>query len=80
MKQLIKIGEQELTINIEAVGTGKTTLLMVHGIPTNARLWRHVQEHLKDDYTCLAMDMVGYGQSDRTVKAELLYKVKKLSN
>ena len=64
MKQLIKVGEQELTINIEAVGTGKTTLLMVHGIPTNARLWRHVQEHLKDDYTCLAMDMVGYGQSD----------------
>jgi len=37
---------------------------MVHGIPTNARLWRHVQSHLEDRYQTYAVDMIGYGQSD----------------
>jgi pimeloyl-ACP methyl ester carboxylesterase len=64
MKQTVTVNGQELAINIEECGSGETTLLMVHGIPTNARLWRHVQEQLKDRYRTLAMDMVGYGQSD----------------
>lgn len=64
MKQEISIDGLKLNINLEEAGTGDTTILFVHGIPTNARLWRHVQEHLKDRYRTLAMDMVGYGQSD----------------
>ena len=40
---------------------------MVHGIPTNARLWRHVTALLKDRYKTYAMDMVGYGQSSMPV-------------
>ena len=63
MKQPIEINGLKLEINIEEQGKGDQTLLMVHGIPTNARLWRHVQDHLKDKYRTLAMDMVGYGQS-----------------
>lgn len=63
-KVKINIGGLDLNIHIEKEGRGPTALLMVHGIPTNARLWRHVQSHLKDDYTTYAMDMVGYGQSD----------------
>jgi 2-hydroxymuconate-semialdehyde hydrolase len=64
MKQEITIDGLKLNINIEEAGSGDTTILFVHGIPTNARLWRHVQAHLKDRYRTLAMDMVGYGQSD----------------
>ena len=60
----INLNGLDLKINVEKTGSGKTSLLMVHGIPTNARLWRHLQEHLKDDYTTYAMDMVGYGMSD----------------
>ena len=60
----ISLNGLALKINVEKVGTGDTALLMVHGIPTNARLWRHAQEHLKDSYTTYAMDMVGYGMSD----------------
>ena len=44
MKQPIEINGLKLEINIEEQGKGDQTLLMVHGIPTNARLWRHVQD------------------------------------
>lgn len=64
MQQAVTIDGLTLNINIEECGSGDTTLLMVHGIPTNARLWRHVQSNLEDKYKTLAMDMVGYGQSD----------------
>ena len=64
MKQEVTVDGINININIEEAGSGDETLLMVHGIPTNARLWRHVQGLLKDRYRTLAMDMVGYGQSD----------------
>ena len=64
MKQEVTVDGIKININIEEAGSGDETILMVHGIPTNARLWRHVQGHLKDRYRTLAMDMVGYGQSD----------------
>ena len=63
-KVKVNVNGLDINIHIEKEGQGKTALLMVHGIPTNARLWRHVQAHLKDRYTTYAMDMVGYGQSD----------------
>ena len=64
MKQEVTVNGLKININITEAGRGGETLLMLHGIPTNARLWRHVQENLKDQYRTLAMDMVGYGQSD----------------
>jgi pimeloyl-ACP methyl ester carboxylesterase len=63
MKQKINVSGLDLEINIEQKGSQGPALLMVHGIPTNARLWRHVQDHLADRYQTYAMDMVGYGQS-----------------
>ncbi|MGU9977972.1 MAG: alpha/beta fold hydrolase, partial [Candidatus Oxydemutatoraceae bacterium WSBS_2016_MAG_OTU14] len=64
MKVKVNVNNLELNINVRKIGKGSTSILMVHGIPTNARLWRHVQELLGDRYTCYAMDMVGYGESD----------------
>lgn len=63
MEVKIKANGVDLDIHIEKAGDKGQPLLMVHGIPTNARLWRHVQAHLQDRYTTYAMDMVGYGQS-----------------
>lgn len=64
MKVKVNVQGLNLDVNIEKSGSGKTPLLMVHGIPTNARLWRHVQALLdKKKYTTYAMDMIGYGQS-----------------
>ena len=69
MKQEVTVDGVKIDINIEGRGAGETTLLFVHGIPTNARLWRHVQERLQDRYLTLAMDMIGYGQSDMPLGA-----------
>lgn len=62
MKVKVNINGLDLEVNVEKSGSGETALLMVHGIPTNARLWRHVQAMLPQ-YTTYAMDMIGYGQS-----------------
>ncbi len=63
MKQNINVSGLDLEINIEQQGSDGPALLMVHGIPTNSRLWRHTQGMLSDRYQTYAMDMVGYGQS-----------------
>jgi 2-hydroxymuconate-semialdehyde hydrolase len=60
----ITVSGRSYKINIEQHGESGPALLMVHGIPTNARLWRKVQSHLAPRYRTYAMDMMGYGQSD----------------
>ena len=64
MQIKVNVNGLDLNVNIEKSGQSDTSLLMVHGIPTNARLWRHVQSMLQDKYVTYAMDMIGYGQSD----------------
>ena len=72
MKQEVTVDGVKININIEQKGSSGQAILMVHGIPTNARLWRHVQGHLEDRYQTYAMDMIGYGQSDMPLE-ELKY-------
>ena len=38
-------------------------LVLVHGIPTNPGLWRHVVPRVTGGVRCLAWEMVGYGES-----------------
>jgi len=64
MELSISVAGKQFKINIEARGEAGPALLMVHGIPTNARLWRKVQGFLEGSYRTFAMDMLGYGQSD----------------
>lgn len=64
----IKAGNNDLGIHLEKIGNKGPALLFVHGIPTNARLWRHVQGYLEDRYQTYAMDMMGYGESDMPVE------------
>ena len=45
MELPIKVAGKSLKVNIETRGDKGPALLMVHGIPTNARLWRKVQGH-----------------------------------
>lgn len=59
----ITLEEHQLDINVRDAGDSGPPILMVHGIPTNALLWRHVQAHLEDRYQTHAMDMIGYGES-----------------
>jgi 2-hydroxymuconate-semialdehyde hydrolase len=50
-------------------GTGSPVVL-VHGIPTNSLLWRHVQGELAADHQVYAVDMIGYGSSDKPEDAD----------
>lgn len=64
MELPISIAAKTFNINIEKRGEKGPALLLVHGVPTNARLWRKVQSLLEGQYRTFAMDMLGYGQSD----------------
>jgi len=40
-------------------------LLMIHGNPTWSYLYRHFIKDLKSNYRCIAIDLLGYGLSDK---------------
>lgn len=50
-----------VSIRWEEAGDG-FPVVFVHGIPTSPALWRHVIPHVRGA-RCLALEMVGYGQS-----------------
>lgn len=54
----------DIKVHIDKQGDNGPAILFVHGIPTNGRIWRKVQNLLKDRYQTYAVDLVGYGQSD----------------
>lgn len=39
-------------------------LLMVHGWLSHSRVWRHLLDHLQDTHFCVAIDLLGFGDSD----------------
>lgn len=47
-------------------GRGEPVLLL-HGWPTNAQLWRHVMRELGEHRRVLALDLPGFGRSDKPV-------------
>lgn len=44
-------------------GTSQPALLFVHGLSSNADAWFRNIENLRNDYTCIAIDLPGYGKS-----------------
>ena len=40
-------------------------MLFLHGNPTSSYLWRNVMPHLTPVARCLAVDLIGMGQSDK---------------
>ncbi len=59
--QFLKLDEGEIAYVKE--GKGKETLLFVHGLSSNADAWYRNIEELKKDFTCIAIDLPGYGKS-----------------
>jgi haloalkane dehalogenase len=45
------------------VGEGDT-ILFLHGSPTSSYLWRNIIPHLSGQARCIAVDLIGMGQSD----------------
>lgn len=40
-------------------------LLFIHGNPTSSYLWRNIIKPLRAHYRCIALDLIGFGKSDK---------------
>lgn len=60
----IMIGETNIHYLI--AGTGEP-ILFIHGFPTSSFLWRNIIERLLDNYMIIAIDLPGYGKSDKRI-------------
>lgn len=47
------------------------TVVFLHGIPTQAFVWRDVVAIVEREYRCVAPDLLGFGFSDRPASADL---------
>lgn len=50
-------------------GKGKQTIVFIHGLSSNADAWSRNIESLKDKYTCVALDLPGFGKSSKVAPA-----------
>lgn len=46
-------------------GSGARTFLLLHGQPTSVYLWRNVIPHLAKEGRVVAVDLIGFGKSDK---------------
>ncbi len=46
-------------------GTDKPLMLLLHGFPELWTMWKHQMSAFRDTYNVAAIDMRGYGGSDR---------------
>lgn len=51
------------TISLFETGTGRPTVVMMHGIPVNSYLWRNVAPIVAEEARVMAFDLPGYGNS-----------------
>jgi 2-hydroxymuconate-semialdehyde hydrolase len=58
----VEVGGHRLTV--WRAGAGRPVVLL-HGIPTSSLLWRHVQPQLLPHADVIAIDLLGYGASDK---------------
>lgn len=52
-------------VRASAPGTSKPVMLFLHGFPESWSAWSAQIAHFREDYDVVAMDMRGYGQSDK---------------
>lgn len=50
-------------------GKGKSVLLFVHGLSSNSDAWYRNIDALKKDFTCIAIDLPGFGKSYKNADA-----------
>ncbi len=46
-------------------GKGTKTLLFIHGLSSNLEAWQKNIKKLKKHFTCIAIDLPGYGKSEK---------------
>ena len=61
----VRSGDLELAVYSWGDDDGRPTVVLVHGYPDNAGIWREVAESLAEDHFVIAYDVRGAGASDR---------------
>ena len=52
------------TMSYMEMGEGDP-IVFQHGNPTSSYLWRNIMPHLSDQGRCIAIDLIGMGDSDK---------------
>lgn len=61
----VRLDVNGVSLGIEQAGTGHPTILFLHGITANRRVWDPVVERLAHRFTCVSVDQRGHGISDK---------------
>jgi pimeloyl-ACP methyl ester carboxylesterase len=68
---LLRIPVGPGVIHVERYGHGGTSIVLLHGFGTSSFLWRAVAPEIADArHTAVALDLLGYGESDRPSDCE----------
>ncbi len=69
----MKIKYQDLFLNVEEFGkknSSQPVILFIHGFTGSSKDWFPIISELKDDYYCLAVDLIGHGLSSSPAQIE----------
>ena len=62
-KKFIEVFDKKMSY-VE-MGNGERTILFLHGNPTSSYLWRNIIPHVSNTNRCIAVDLIGMGDSDK---------------
>lgn len=69
----MRVSHQNLFLNVEEFGIknkSKPVIVFLHGFTGSSRDWQRIISELKDDYHCLAVDLIGHGLSSSPPQIE----------
>jgi len=64
----VKMTKTEPRIAYIDEGTGSKTIILIHGLASNAGFWRYNISELAKEYRVIAIDLPGYGRSQKADK------------
>ena len=66
----MKVNLNKTNIFYSTKGNGDTTLLFIHGWCINSGYWADQQQYFSSNYTTIALDLPGFGQSEADSRRE----------
>lgn len=63
--QYVQVGEERHTVRYIAEGEGDEDIIFIHGLGATSYTWRHLIDLLGEDYRVYAVDLIGFGMSDK---------------
>ncbi|MBO1004881.1 alpha/beta fold hydrolase [Pseudogracilibacillus auburnensis] len=66
MEQYVTVGENNIYVSIKGEGP---PIVLIHGTASYHFCWRNIVATLSENYSVYALDLLGYGESDKPVNA-----------